>query len=131
MNNPDEFNEVRPFPASAWADLVERLGQVSKNDQVSSPNQIAASDLCSADIDDLELDGQLQMLGRIKSGSDQFVDSVMMEVSNEPSRDSQTSSRLPVPTPDLNLTSDDEFLNHVSSQSSGNPHCGQAGPNKQ
>ena len=113
MNNPDEFNEVRPFPASAWADLVERLGQVSKNDQVSSPNQIAASDLCSADIDDLELDGQLQMLGRIKSGSDQFVDSVMMEVNNEPSRDSQTSSKLPVPTPDLNLTSDDEFLNHV------------------
>ena len=65
MNNRDKFDEDRPVPDSAWADLVERLGQEEAGANGQSPDQISASDLHITEIDDLELDGQLRTLGQI------------------------------------------------------------------
>ena len=107
MNNRDKFDEDRPVPDSAWADLVERLGQEEAGANGQSPDQISASDLHITEIDDLELDGQLRTLGQMDSNDDQFVDGVMNKVDKDPYSESRKHSRLPVLAPVFEVTAGD------------------------
>ena len=99
MNSRDKSKENRPIPDSEWADLVERFVQDTTGDRVPTTDQILATKLKSAEVDDLELDGQLRMLGRMSNSRDPFVDSVMNAVDMNPNREPLNNSRLPVLTP--------------------------------
>ena len=84
MNSRDKSKENRPIPDSEWADLVEQFVQETTDDHVPTTDQILAIELNSAEVDDLELDGQLRMLGRMSNSRDPFVDSVMNAVDMNP-----------------------------------------------
>ena len=97
MNDRNNSSENRSIPDSVWVNLLARLS--------------------SADMDDLELDGQLRMLGRISS-NEQFVDNVLNAIDTNLQSETCEKSRLPVLVPAWEVIPDNASPSHSESHKS-------------
>ncbi len=109
MNNNQPDNSSNPNPDnSQWAEFVD---QRNRSDSVGGPDgnarisgdPVERFDLNSDLLNDLELDGQLRMLGRISSSGDSFVDAVIAQTNPEAKQTLTNRPRLPVLKPSLGL----------------------------
>ena len=119
MNNQNDSNQPpEPRPESDWAEFIEQQGQTSTPD--SQPQlPFSLDDLDSQQLDDLQLDGQLRMLGRLSALDDSFVDDVLAQAQTQvdSAADTNSKSRLPVIAPVFaSETPDSAAASHIASQ---------------
>ena len=96
-NNHSQNENDRPSADSLWAKFVDQQGRSrpSTSDGSEPAEQV---ELTSELLDDLELEGQLRMLGKISSPDDSFVKNITAQTLSE-SNPVESSSRLSVIEP--------------------------------
>jgi len=103
MNNEDQSKNKnnQTSASSEWAEIVDRLGQTPILEDSDGTEPVKPVDLTPERLDDLELDGQLKMLGKVSSPDDSFVSQVMAQTNSESSPGDLNRPRLPVIGPSL------------------------------
>ena len=101
MNNEDQSKNNQTSASSEWAEIVDRLGQTPILEDSDGTEPVKPVDLTPERLDDLELDGQLKMLGKVSSPDDSFVSQVMAQTNSESSPGDLNRPRLPVIGPSL------------------------------
>ena len=119
MNNENhsENQTDRDLANSAWAEILEQRNQstLSGNSEESKPVEktVDASlaekvNLSSELMDDLELDGQLRVLGKMSDSQNSFVDTVVAQTHAQSTMAKQSRPRLPILKP--SFASEDTVL---------------------
>ena len=138
MNNNNHSNNKsdRNFTNSAWAEIMEQWSQQTRSentqeDVIVSPTDntidspttneisIGSEDFSPERLDDLELDGQLRVLGRISNSQNSFVDTVIARTHSESDPAQQSRPRLAVLKPSFTSEIFEDEGEKYSTSSSG------------
>lgn len=103
-NNQPESNSDHNHDQPEWADFVDRRSQFNTSGESDgnarvSPSSTEGLDLNPDLLNDLELDGQLRVLGKMSAPNDSFVDAVVAKTNLGSNQPQSNRPRLPVLKP--------------------------------